>query len=107
MVEKLVDVERLLRAQHDVQEDSAETDRRPLSLQKGKNNKLTNYILTKRRCFRNVKDAEANDMIHMGSDHRCIMATFLINTPGKDTHARREKEKHETIGFVEHEQKEK
>ena len=46
-------------------------------------------------------------MIHMGSDHRCIMATFLINTLGKDTHARRENKKHETIGYVEHEQKEK
>ena len=30
------------------------------------------------------KDAEANDMIHMGSDHRCVMETFLINTPKKD-----------------------
>ena len=57
--------------------------------------------------MRNVKDAEANDMIHMGSDHRCIMATFLINTLGKDTHARRENKKHETIGYVEHEQEEK
>ena len=54
-----------------------------------------------------MKDAEANDMIHMGSDHRCNMATFLINTLGKDTHARRENKKHETIGYVEHEQKEK
>ena len=25
-------------------------------------------------------------MIHMGSDHRCVMATFLINTPDKNTH---------------------
>ena len=57
--------------------------------------------------MRNVKDAEANDMIHMGSDHRCIMATFLINTPGKNTHTRRENKKHETIGYVEHEQKAK
>ena len=43
----------------------------------------------------------------MGSDHRCIMATFLINTLGKNTHARRENKKHETIGYVEHEQNEK
>ena len=35
------------------------------------------------------------------------MATFLINTPGKNTHARRENKKHETIEDVEHEQKEK
>ena len=33
--------------------------------------------------------------------------TFLINTPGKNTHARRENKKHETIGYVEHEQKAK
>ena len=63
---------------------------------KGKEKQI-DYILTKRRYLRNVKDAEANDMIHMGSDHRCIMATFLINTPGKNTHARRENKKHETI----------
>ena len=44
--------------------------------------KQIDYILTKRRYLRNVKDAEANDMIHMGSDQRCVMATFLINTPG-------------------------
>ena len=73
---------------------------------KGKEKQI-DYILTKRRYLKNVKDAEANDMIHMGSDHRCIMATFLINTPGKDTHAGRENKKHETIGYVEHEQKEK
>ena len=41
----------------------------------------------------NVKDAEANDMIHMGSDHRCIMATFLISTPEKNKHNRREDKK--------------
>ena len=62
--------------------------------------KQIDYILTKRRYLRNVEDAEANDMIHMGSDHRCIMATFLINTPGKNTHARRENKKHETIGML-------
>ena len=32
---------------------------------------------------------------------------FLIDTPGKNTHARRENKKHETIGYVEHEQKAK
>ena len=70
--------------------------------------KQIDYILTKTRYMRNVKDAEANGMIHMGSDHRCIMASFLINTPGKSTHARRENKKHETIGHVdEQEQKAK
>ena len=60
---------------------------------KGKEKQI-DYILTKRRYLRNVKDAEANDMIHMGSDHRCVMATFLTRrTPmtGEKT------KKHETI----------
>ena len=73
---------------------------------KGKEKQI-DYILTKRRSLRNEKDADANDMFHMGSDHRCIFATFLINTPGKNTHARRENKKHETIGYAEHVQKEK
>ena len=70
---------------------------------KGKEEQI-DYILTKRRYLRNVKDAEANDMIHMGSGHRCVMANFLIGT---NTHARRENKKHESIGYVEHEQKAK
>ena len=73
---------------------------------KGKEQQI-DCILTKRRYLRNVKDAEANEMIHMGSDHRCIMATFLINTPGKDTHARKEHKKHETNVNVEHKKKAK
>ena len=64
--------------------------------------KQIDYILTKRRYLRNVKDAEANDMIHTGSDHRCIMATFLINTPEKNTHVRREDKKRGPIVNVEH-----
>ena len=67
---------RLLCAQHDVQK-KGRRNRRPSSLQKEKEKQI-DYILTKRRYLRNVKDAEANDMIHMGSDHGCVMATFLI-----------------------------
>ena len=44
-------------------------------------------------------------MIHMGSDHRCVMATFLINIPEKKINVRRENTKHETNMFVEHEEK--
>ena len=73
---------------------------------KGKEKQI-DYILTKRRYLRNAKDAEANDMIHMGSDHRCIMASFLINTPEKNTHVRRENKKHETNVNVEHKKKAK
>ena len=36
------------------------------------------YILTDRKHNCWSKDAEANDMIHMGSDHRCVMAMFKI-----------------------------
>ena len=49
---------------------------------KGKEKQI-DYILTKRRYLRNVKDAEANDMIHMGSDHRCVMATLMSSMPEK------------------------
>ena len=71
---------------------------------KGKEKQI-DYILTKRRYLRNVKDADANDMIHMGSDHRCVMATFLINMPEKKINVRREYSKHETTMYVEHEEK--
>ena len=66
---------------------------------KGKEKQI-DYILTKRRYLRNVKDAEANDMIHMGSDHRCVMATFLIKTPEKNTHARRENKNMRRLGML-------
>ena len=48
--------------------------------------KPIDYIIIKRRHLKDNKDAEANDMIHMGSDHRCVMATFMITTPKKDGH---------------------
>ena len=38
---------------------------------KGKEKQI-DYILTKRRYLRHAKDAEANDMIHMVSDQRCV-----------------------------------
>ena len=46
--------------------------------------KQIDYILTKRRHLKYNRDAEAKDMIHMGSDHRCVMATFVFTTPKKD-----------------------
>ena len=73
---------------------------------KGKEKQI-DYILTRRRYLRNVKDAEANDMIHMGSDHRCVMATFLINMLEKKINVRRDNTKHETTVYVEHEEKAK
>ena len=73
---------------------------------KGKEKQI-NYILTKRRYLSNVKDAEANDMIHMGSYHRCVMATFLINTPEKNTRDRREDKKRRPTVNIEHKRKAK
>ena len=63
---------------------------------KGKE-KQSDYILTKRRCLRHIKDAEANDMIHMGSDHRCVMATFTITMPRKNPNHKDMMEKHDTV----------
>ena len=52
---------------------------------KGKEKQI-DYILTKRRYLRHNEDAEANDMIHMGSGHRCVMATFTIIMLGNNIH---------------------
>ena len=54
--------------------------------------KQIDFILTKRRYLKYNKDAEANDMIHMGSDHRCVMATFMITTPKKSSLQDKKKE---------------
>ena len=69
---------------------------------KGKEKQI-DYILTKRRYLRNVKDAEANDMIHMGSDHRCVMATLLDQHTREKINARRGTAQHATTVYAEHE----
>ena len=40
--------------------------------------KQLDYILTDRKHYKWSRDAEASDTIHMGSDHRCVMARFEI-----------------------------
>ena len=40
--------------------------------------KKLDYILVSRKYLRWSNDAEAKDMIHMGSDHRSVMAQFVI-----------------------------
>ena len=55
-------------------------------LQKEKEKQI-DYILTKRWYLRHAKDAEANDMIHMGSDHRCVTAILTINMPERKEHS--------------------
>ena len=52
------------------------------------------------------EDAEANDMIHMGSGHRCVMATFMISMLGKNIHTKNKK-KQDSIGYDERDQAEK
>ena len=71
------------------------------------NEKQIDYILTKRRYLIYNKDAEANDMIHMGSGHRCVMATFTVTTPGKDDHCFDFKGKHDMIKHERSDQTEK
>ena len=66
--------------------------------------KQIDYILTKRR---HTKDAEANDMIHMRSDHRCVMATFTITMPGKNIHDKNTWRKHDMIEYEERDQAKK
>ena len=51
--------------------------------------KQIDYMVIKRRHLKYSKDAEAYDMIHIGSDHRCVMATFVITTPKKDGHRKK------------------
>ena len=55
------------------------------------NEKQIDCILTKRRDLKYNKDAETYDMIHMGSDHRCVMATFMITAPEKSSHCKTKK----------------
>ena len=51
-----------------------------------RNEKQIDYITTERTHLKYNKDAEANDMFQMGSDHRCVMATLMITTPKRDGH---------------------
>ena len=51
--------------------------------------KQLDYILTDRKHYSWSRDAEANDTIHMGSDHRCVMAKFEIpKEKGKPRHTK-------------------
>ncbi len=47
--------------------------------------KQLGYILIDKKHYCWSKDAEANDMIHMGSDHGCVMAKFEIPLTTKRT----------------------
>ena len=55
-------------------------------------NKSTTYLQKE-----DIKDTEADDMIHMGSDHRCVMAIFTISMLGKNSNHKDIKGKHDTV----------
>ena len=101
----MADVTRIHSTQHDVKQKTPQKQTTFFS-PKG-NEKQIDYILTKRRYLRYNKDAEANDMIHMGSDHRCVMATFTSTTPGKNSHYKTIKGKHEIMKHEKRDQTEK
>ena len=61
---------------------------------KGKEKQIV-FVLTKRSYLRHAEDAEVNDMIHMGSDHRCGMATFTITMPEKNIHIKNTRKQHD------------
>ena len=46
--------------------------------------KQLDYILVDRKHITAGENVEANDMIHMGSDHRSVMAHFVITAPKKE-----------------------
>ena len=46
--------------------------------------KQLDYILVDRKHIYCSRDAEANDMIHMGSGHRSVVAQFVITAPKKE-----------------------
>ena len=100
----MADVTRLHSTRHDVQENTSETN--DLRFSKRKREQI-DYILTKRRYLRHTEDAEDNDMMHMGSDHRCVMATFTITMLGKNIHYKNTRRKHDMIEYEERDQAKK
>ena len=74
MLQKFVALNTMYRKTHEKQA----TYRTP----KGAEKQL-DYILVNRKYLTCSKDAEAKDMIHMGSDHRNVMAQFVIPAPKK------------------------
>ena len=68
------------RAEHGVQKTLK--SKQHTELRKGVEKQL-DYILTDKKHYCWSRDAEANDMRHMRSDHRCVMARFAIPAKAK------------------------
>ena len=94
MDETLVDITKFYSTQHDAQKEILGNKR--LTDHQKEHEKRIDYITIKRRHLKYRKDAEANDMIHMGSDHRCVMATFTITTPKNDGHRKKKTSSRQT-----------
>ena len=76
----MADVAEIRRAEHHVQKtpEKQGTYRNPKGVEK-----QLDYILVNRKYLKYSRDAEAIDMIHMGSDHRSIMTEPVIPAPKK------------------------
>ena len=81
----MADVTEFHSTQHEKQKDAWKTNDLPKELEiSSRNRKAIRLHLIKRKHMKYSRDAEANGMIHKGSDHRCVMATFVLNTPKKN-----------------------
>ena len=78
----MVDDTKFHSTQHDVQKKRLKS-KLPTGHPKGTEKQL-DYILVDRKHMYCSRDAEANDMIHMGCDHRSVMAQFVITAPKKE-----------------------
>ena len=56
--------------------------------------KQLDYILVDRKHMYRSRDAEANDMIHMGDDQRSVVAKFVVRTPKKEVSQKSMKQRH-------------
>ena len=66
------------RAEHDVEKQKQKLkNKQHTGPQKELRSSWTTFWWTKKHHCQS-RDAEANDMTHMGSDHRCVMARFVI-----------------------------
>ena len=64
--------------------------------------KQLDYILTKRKYLTYSGNAEANNMINMGSDNRIGMAQFVIPAPNKGNSQKRVHSRKEGLSYGEH-----
>ena len=64
--------------------------------------KQLDYLLVDRKHMCCSMDAEANDRIHMRSDHRSVMAQFVITAPKKEVSQKNAHRQEEILHSREH-----